>query len=375
MEALFFSFKHKITTILLPSFVHEIVLIHYFWEINNKKRIRFTKIEILKMNKILNRLIAGEKFDSTEAEAIIINIGNGEVNPSQIAAFLMGIQQRGITVDELMGFREGMLKLAKAIDLEDFEAMDVCGTGGDGKDTFNISTTSAFVVAGAGQAVAKHGNHGVSSAVGSSTVLEYLGVKFTNDADFLRKKMETAGICYLHAPLFHPAMKYVAPIRKELGIRTFFNILGPILNPAMVKKQFTGVSDMTTFDLYKNLFLKSGASFGVVHSLDIYDEISLTSPFLLAMGEDAKTFEAIDLGFEPVLQEQLHGGAGLEDSAKIMLDILQNKGTKAQTQAVLANAAVALSIGKGVNIDNGIALAKESLESGKAYSSFKKLVE
>lgn len=327
------------------------------------------------MNKILNRLIAGEKFDSTEAEAIIINIGNGEVNPSQIAAFLMGIQQRGITVDELMGFREGMLKLAKAIDLEDFEAMDVCGTGGDGKDTFNISTTSAFVVAGAGQAVAKHGNHGVSSAVGSSTVLEYLGVKFTNDADFLRKKMETAGICYLHAPLFHPAMKYVAPIRKELGIRTFFNILGPILNPAMVKKQFTGVSDMTTFDLYKNLFLKSGARFGVVHSLDIYDEISLTSPFLLATGEDAKTFEAKDLGFEPVLQEQLHGGAGLEDSAKIMLDILQNKGTQAQTQAVLANAAVALSIGKSVNIENGIALSKESLESGKAYSSFKKLVE
>lgn len=327
------------------------------------------------MNKILNRLIAGEKFDSTEAEAIIINIGNGEVNPSQIAAFLMGIQQRGITVDELMGFREGMLKLAKAIDLEDFEAMDVCGTGGDGKDTFNISTTSAFVVAGAGQAVAKHGNHGVSSAVGSSTVLEYLGVKFTNDTDFLRKKMETAGICYLHAPLFHPAMKYVAPIRKELGIRTFFNILGPILNPAMVKKQFTGVSDMTTFDLYKNLFIKSGASFGVVHSLDIYDEISLTSPFLLAMGEVVKTIEAKDLGFEPVLQEQLHGGAGLEDSAKIMLDILQNKGTQAQTQAVLANAAVALSIGKSVNIENGIALAQESLESGKAYSSFKKLVE
>jgi anthranilate phosphoribosyltransferase len=253
--------------------------------------------------------------------------------------------------------------------------MDVCGTGGDGKDTFNISTTSAFVVAGAGQAVAKHGNHGVSSAVGSSTVLEYLGVKFTNDADFLRKKMETAGICYLHAPLFHPAMKYVAPIRKELGIRTFFNILGPILNPAMVKKQFTGVSDMTTFDLYKNLFLKSGARFGVVHSIDIYDEISLTSPFLLATGEDAKTFEAKDLGFEPVLQEQLHGGAGLEDSAKIMLDILQNKGTQAQTQAVLANAAVALSIGKSVNIENGIALSKESLESGKAYSSFKKLVE
>ncbi|MDP5121927.1 MAG: anthranilate phosphoribosyltransferase, partial [Spirosomaceae bacterium] len=209
------------------------------------------------MKPYLQKLLARESLIAEEAEAALLKIGNGEVNQSQIAAFLMGIQQKGISVDELIGFRNAMLSLAIHIDLADFDAIDVCGTGGDGKDTFNISTTAAFVVAGAGQAVAKHGNHGVSSAVGSSTVLEYLGVNFTNDADYLRKKMETAGMCYLHAPLFHPAMRFVGPVRKELGIKTFFNILGPLLNPAKVKKQLTGVYSLPVFELYKSLFQRT----------------------------------------------------------------------------------------------------------------------
>ena len=191
------------------------------------------------MKYYLNQLVEKQSLTKDESKEALLKIGQGEANNSQIAAFLMGIQQKEITVDELEGFREAMLSLAVQINLSDFDAMDIVGTGGDGKDTFNISTTSAFVLAGAGQNVAKHGNHGVSSSVGSSTVLEHLGVKFTNDESYLKQKLETAGICYMHAPLFHPAMKYVAPIRKELGMKTFFNILGPLLNPAKVQKQFS----------------------------------------------------------------------------------------------------------------------------------------
>ena len=327
------------------------------------------------MKKLLENLISLQNLSSLEAYESIIKIGSGEINPSQIAAFLMGIQQKGITVDELRGFREGMLELAIGLDLNEFDAMDVCGTGGDGKDTFNISTTSAFVVAGAGQRVAKHGNHGVSSLVGSSTVLEFLGIKFTNDEDFLKKKIDTAGICYLHAPLFHPAMRFVGPVRKELGIKTFFNILGPLMNPAKVNKQLTGVFDLKTFDLYKALFLASGSQFGVIHALDGYDEVSLTGDFRLANNTSDKILKPEDLKMDIVQAEQLSGGHTIKDSAKIMLDILQNKGTKAQNSAVLTNAGIALSIAQNISIEEGIAKANESLESGKALRSFQILVE
>ncbi|MCP9755638.1 anthranilate phosphoribosyltransferase [Lacihabitans sp. CCS-44] len=326
------------------------------------------------MKNLLKNLISSTDLSLEESRQAILKIGSGEINPAQIAAFLMAIQQKGITVDELKGFREGMLELAIGIDLTEFDAMDVCGTGGDGKDTFNISTTSAFVVAGAGQNVAKHGNHGVSSPVGSSTVLEHLGVQFTNDADFLRSKLEKAGICYLHAPLFHPAMRFVGPIRKELGIKTFFNILGPLMNPAKVQKQLSGVFDQKTFELYKDLFLTTGTKFGVLHALDGYDEVSLTGDFRLANNQSDKVLEPNNFGFANINAQELSGGNTLEESGKIMTDILKNQGTKAQTDTVIINAAIALSVARDIKIEEGIAQAKESLESGNALRCLELLV-
>lgn len=329
------------------------------------------------MKNYLQKLLDKASLTTQEAEAALLEIGNGRVNPSQIAAFLMGIQQKGIAVDELLGFRNAMLSLAVHVDLSDFDAIDVCGTGGDGKDTFNISTTAAFVVAGAGQPVAKHGNHGVSSAVGSSTVLEYLGIKFTNDADYLKKKMATAGMCYLHAPLFHPAMRFVGPVRQELGIKTLFNILGPLLNPAKVKKQLTGVYAIPIFELYKSLFGRTDAQFGILYALDGYDEVSLTSDFMLATHNSTlknELFSPSALGFSTVQQADLYGGGTVGESATIIKKILSNEGTLAQTSAVVANAGVALSVARNITLEEGIEQAKVSLSSGKAMGVLSKLI-
>lgn len=329
------------------------------------------------MKHFLNILLEKQSLTKNQAQEALLKIGQGEANNSQIAAFLMGIQQKGITVDELEGFREAMLSLAVQIDLSDFDAMDIVGTGGDGKDTFNISTTSAFVIAGAGQNIAKHGNHGVSSSVGSSTVLEYLGVKFTNDESYLKQKLETAGICYMHAPLFHPAMKYVAPIRKELGMKTFFNILGPLLNPAKVQKQFSGVYNLPVFDLYAQLFGRTAAKFAIIYDLAGYDEVSLTNDFQISShtNKEKSIISPKNLGFDLQQQSDIYGGGTIEESAEILLNVLNNKATTAQTNAVLANAGFALSIAKDISIEEGIAQAKESIESGKALNSMKKLVE
>jgi anthranilate phosphoribosyltransferase len=329
------------------------------------------------MKPYLNQLIDNQNFTTQQAQEALLKIGQGEVNNSQIAAFLMGIQQKGITVDELEGFREAMLSLAVQIDLSDFDAMDIVGTGGDGKDTFNISTTSAFVIAGAGQHIAKHGNHGVSSSVGSSTVLEHLGVKFTNDESYLKQKLETAGICYMHAPLFHPGMKYVAPIRKELGMKTFFNILGPLLNPAKVPKQFSGVYSLRVFDLYAQLFGRTAAKFAIIYDLAGYDEISLSNDFQISshINKDKSIISPKSLGFDLQQQLDIYGGGTIEESAEILLNVLNNKATSAQTNVVLANTGFALSIAKDISIEEGIALAKESLLSGKAYLCLKKLTE
>lgn len=329
------------------------------------------------MKPYLNQLIDNQNLTTLQAQEALLKIGQGEANNSQIAAFLMGIQQKGITVDELEGFREAMLSLAVQIDLSDFDAMDIVGTGGDGKDTFNISTTSAFVIAGAGQNVAKHGNHGVSSSVGSSTVLEHLGVKFTNDESYLKQKLETAGICYMHAPLFHPAMKYVAPIRKELGMKTFFNILGPLLNPAKVQKQFSGVYNLPVFDLYTELFGRSSAKFAIIYDLAGYDEVSLTDDFQISthINKNKSIISPKNLGFDLQQQTDIYGGGTIEESAEILLNVLNNKATAAQTNVVLANAGFALSIPKDISIEEGIVQAKESIESRKALNSMKKLVE
>ncbi|MEA5459557.1 anthranilate phosphoribosyltransferase [Arcicella sp. LKC2W] len=327
------------------------------------------------MKQYLQKRISGEILSKIEAKEALSIIGKGEANVSQIAAFLTTYMIKSITADELEGFRDAMLDLAVTVNLSEFSPMDVCGTGGDGKDTFNISTTSSFIVAGAGQFVAKHGNHGVSSSVGSSTVLEYLGVKFTNDENYLKDKIEDAGICFLHAPLFHPAMRFVGPVRKELGMKTFFNMLGPILNPAQVKKQVTGVYNQEILGIYGQLFQKAEGNFGVLFGLDGYDEISLTSDFELITKRGKETFSPEQLGFTKCKQEDLHGGNNVEESAKILVSILENKGTKAQTEVVLANAATALYCAdENLSLSDAVLKAKESLESGKALTSFKKFV-
>lgn len=327
------------------------------------------------MKNILNSRVLGESLTYEEAKQIVLLIGKGDINPSQIAAFLASYWYHPIQVEELRGFVDAMLELAVSVDLSAYDPMDVCGTGGDGKDTFNISTTSSFVVAGAGQKIAKHGNHGVSSSVGSSTVLEFLGVTFSSDPKFLQRKLETAGICFLHAPLFHPAMRFVGPIRKELGMKTFFNLLGPLLNPAAVKKQLAGVYSLEVFDLYAGFFQASDKKYGIVFAEDGYDEISLTGNFKISTLHGSFDWAPHDLNFSVCVQEELNGGKSVKESADIMYKILQREGTKAQTQAVLANAGAALWVAeKAYSLEDCVLMAKESLESGKAFQAFKKFI-
>jgi anthranilate phosphoribosyltransferase len=327
------------------------------------------------MNEYLSPLLRSEPLSHVQAREALLRIGRGEANPAQTAAFLTAFALKGLTVDELEGFRAAMLELCLAVDLDEFEPMDVCGTGGDGKDTFNISTTAAFIVAGAGQCVAKHGNHGVSSLVGSSTVLEYLGYHFTNDFDTLRRQLDAAGITYLHAPLFHPAMRHVGPIRKELGFKTFFNLLGPLLNPAHVRRQLAGVYSPAVAELYAGVLRRAGGRFAVVHALDGYDEISLTGDVRVWRQDSDETLSLETLGLGTNRPDELHGGATLEASARVLVAVLSNEGTPAQTRAVLANAALALQAAEpALNWTEAVEKATESLESGRAYASLKRLL-
>jgi anthranilate phosphoribosyltransferase len=281
---------------------------------------------------------------------------------------------RNITVDELQGFRDAMLEQCIAVKF-DQPVMDVCGTGGDGKNTFNISTLSSFVVAAAGQPVAKHGNYGVSSACGSSNVLEYFGYKFTNNIDELKRSLDRSNICFMHAPLFHPALKNVAPIRKELGVKTFFNMLGPMVNPAFPKLQLVGVFNLELARKYGYLYQNSDKQFVILHALDGYDEISLTGAFKYFYNEGEQIAEPSDLGLPLVKYEDIGGGDTVEDSAKIFIRILEGKGTLAQNSAVIANAGMALYCADQKNgVLNAVAKAKETLESGKALGAFKNLL-
>jgi anthranilate phosphoribosyltransferase len=328
------------------------------------------------MKATLNHLLNHQALSYDTARQTLLEIGHGAHNPAQIASFLTIFALRGITVEELSGFRDAMLELCLLIDLQDFDAMDVCGTGGDGKDTFNISTLSAFVVAGTGQRVAKHGNHGVSSAVGSSTVLEYLGYQFSNDPDKLRRQLDRASVCYLHAPLFHPAMKHVAPIRKELGIKTFFNMLGPLTNPSKPKKQMVGVFNLDLMRLYTYLYQQSELQFLIVHALDGYDEVSLTGNFKITTPYQEQIVSPRDLGLRTVEPQQLYGGNTLADSARIFEKVLTNQATAAQTDAVLANSALALcAANPKLGFLEAVANARESLESKRAWACFKHFIE
>lgn len=327
------------------------------------------------MKQVLTQLFEYKALSKEQAKQVLINIADLKYNHSQIAAFLSVYLMRSITVEELEGFREALLELCLKIDLSSYEAIDLCGTGGDGKDTFNISTLSSFVVAGAGIKVAKHGNYGVSSSCGSSNVMEYLGYQFTNDRSLIEKQIYKAGICFLHAPLFHPAMKIVAPIRKELGVKTFFNMLGPLVNPSFPKFQLTGVFSLELARLYNYLLQKAGNEFVILYSFDGYDEISLTSPFKMISKTKEQLFTPEEIGFKSVKAMDLFGGKTISDSAAIFLNVLNNSGTIEQKNVVLANSAMAIHCTKpGSSIEECIALAKESLESKRALQAFEKLL-
>ena len=327
------------------------------------------------MKQILNDLIEYKSLDKETAKDILVRLTQGEFNQSQMAAFLTVFLMRSITVEELEGFREAMLELCVPLNIAEYDAIDLCGTGGDGKDTFNISTTASFVVAGAGQNVAKHGNNGVSSVCGSSNLLAHFGYEFTNDADKLKQSLDQAGICFLHAPLFHPAMKNVAPVRRELGMKTFFNMLGPMVNPSFPKKQLVGVFSLELARLYVYLFQKTDKQFVILHSLDGYDEVSLTGPFRMITNAGEYLLYPEDLGFQTHAPEDLYGGETVEEAAQTFLHILNGKGTVAQQEVVLANAGMAIHCGKPeLSLKESIALARESLESGKALGTFQRLV-
>ena len=324
------------------------------------------------MKIILNRLINHESISSEEAKQVLVNISKGDYNQSQIAAFLTVFMMRSITLEELRGFRDALLELCIPINLQDFNAIDLCGTGGDGKDTFNISTLASFVTAGAGVKVAKHGNYGVSSACGSSNVMEYLGIKFSSDEDFLKQTIDKAGICVLHAPLFHPAMKNVAPIRRELGVKTFFNMLGPMVNPSFPKNQMVGVFNLELLRLYGYLYQNTDKNYSIVHALDGYDEISLTGPTKVISNYAETMFSPEDLGVAEITQESIFGGSTVESSAKIFMNVIQGKGTDAQNNVVCANAGLAIATSNKISHKAGFELAKESLLSGKAQTSLNK---
>lgn len=327
------------------------------------------------MKTILNKLINHEVLTKEEAKNVLINISSGQYNPSQISAFLTVFMMRSITIDELSGFREALLDLCIRVDLSAYNTIDLCGTGGDGKDTFNISTLASFVSAGAGIKVAKHGNYGVSSISGSSNVMEKMGIKFSNDPSFLEKCIDKAGICVLHAPLFHPAMKNVGPIRKELAVKTFFNMLGPMVNPSFPQNQLVGVFNLELARMYAYLYQNTNVNFTILHSLDGYDEISLTGPTKIITSHMEGMLNPQDFNVRLLSQTEIEGGKTIEESAEIFTNIISGKGNEAQNNVVCANAAMAISTVIKCSPKEGFELAKESLLSGKGLTALKTLQE
>ncbi len=327
------------------------------------------------MKEILNRLINHDLLSKEDARQVLVNIASGAYNSSQIAAFLTVYMMRSITIEELEGFRDALLELCLAVDMAEYDPIDLCGTGGDGKDTFNISTLASFVTAGAGVAVTKHGNYGVSSTCGSSNVMEFLGIKFSNDPDFLKRSIEESGICVLHAPLFHPAMKNVAPIRKELAVKTFFNMLGPMVNPAFPRNQMVGVFNLELARMYGYLYQNTDKKYTVLHALDGYDEISLTGATKTISNQSENILLPEDFGVETIEASDIYGGDSVEESAGIFMQILQGRGTEAQNNVVCANAGLAIATASGISIKEGFGKASQSLLNGNALKSLRKLQE
>lgn len=327
------------------------------------------------MKQILNKLFEQQHLSKEEAKDVLIRMANGEFNNSQMASFLTVYLMHPISVHELAGFREALLELAVKVDLSEFNTIDLCGTGGDGKNTFNISTLTSFVVAGTGNKVAKHGNYGVSSVSGSSNMLEFLGYQFTNDEALLKQQLQAANICFLHAPMFHPAMKAVGPVRRELGMKTFFNMLGPLVNPSNPQNQMVGVFNLEVARIYNYLLQETDRNYGIVFSLDGYDEISLTSEFKIISKEKERLIRPEDLNLRRIGQEEIFGGDSVEEAADIFVSILDGKGTEAQNNAVLANAAFALkTFDASKSFEQAYEEAKESLLGLKAKKSLEILV-
>ncbi|WP_018612133.1 anthranilate phosphoribosyltransferase [Segetibacter koreensis] len=327
------------------------------------------------MKKILQHLFEYKTLSREQAKEVLTNISKAIYNEYEITAFVTVYLMRSITIDELQGFRDALLELCTKVDLNGFKTMDIVGTGGDGKNTFNISTLSCFVVAGTGQKVAKHGNYGMTSASGASNVMEQMGYKLKNDISALRKEIDTANICFLHAPLFHPAMKTVGPLRKSIGIRTFFNMLGPMINPANPDFQLVGVYNLEMARIYNYLLQQTGKPFTIIHSLDGYDEISLTDDTKVITNAGEKVLTPEQVGKRMVRPEDIFGGNTPEDAAKIFSRIIKGEGTWAQNAVVFANAAMALQCsGNFGSYDDAYAAAVESLESGKAYECLQKLI-
>jgi anthranilate phosphoribosyltransferase len=325
------------------------------------------------MKEILNRLINHETISKEEAKTVLVNISKGHYNTSQIASFLTVYMMRSITIEELEGFRNALLELCVPVALKGYNTIDLCGTGGDGKDTFNISTLSSFVTAASGINVTKHGNYGVSSTCGSSNVMEFLGIKFSKDVDFLKKSIDTTGICILHAPLFHPAMKNVAPIRRELRVKTFFNMLGPMVNPAFPDNQMVGVFNLELARMYGYLYQNTNKNFTVLHALDGYDEISLTGNTKTISNRTETLLKPEDFGVTAISADQIRGGNSIESSASIFMQVISGKGNEAQNNVVSANAGMAIATAKGITPKEGFETAKETLLSGKALETLKKL--
>lgn len=328
------------------------------------------------MKQILYRLFEHQYLNQPEARTLLQRIASGAYNEAQIASLATVFLMRNISVEELTGFRAALLEMSLPVDLDDYPAIDIVGTGGDGKNTFNISTLACFVLAGAGYHVVKHGNYGASSVCGASNVMEQQGVKFTTDIHRLRASMDACRMAYLHAPLFNPALKAVAPVRKNLAVRTFFNILGPLVNPARPRYQLLGVYSLPLARLYTYAYQASGTRFGVVHSLDGYDEISLTGEFKVILPDREKLCTPETLGFLRTTEAGLYGGDTPEDAARIFAAVLHNTSTDAQRNCVVANAAYAIQvICPEKKIEACIAEASESLASGQALTTFKKFLE
>ena len=327
------------------------------------------------MKNTLNRLYNHETLTREDAKTMLISISNERYNPVQVASFMTVYQMRGIALAELQGFRDALLELCVKIDLGNAKTLDIVGTGGDGKNTFNISTTSAVVIAGAGYKVTKHGSYGVSSAVGSSNVLMQLGYEFTNNESILKRQLDEAGLCFLHAPLFHPAMKAVVPIRKQLGMKTFFNMLGPLVNPVQPEYQLFGTFSMELSRLYQYVMQETGRQFTIVYATDGYDEISLTGNAKVRTHLSEKMLVPNDFNLEKLAPKSLYGGETPEDAATIFTSVLKDVATAAQKNVVTANAGLAIhTIKPEISLVDCVAEARESIESGRALAVFEKIL-